>query len=77
MSRPFLVLRGASDRVDGSDRSGDVSLVRVDLICFYESGWLSPAGDVRAPDGTGAYTKNHKRKCYGSQPPDPDLRSGG
>ena len=45
-----------------SDRSGDVSLVRVDLICFYESGWLSPAGDVRAPDGTGAYTKNHRRE---------------
>ena len=45
-----------------SDRSGDVSLVRVDLICFYESGWLSPAGDVRAPDGTGAYTKTTREK---------------
>ena len=34
------------DRVVGSDRSGDVSLVRVDLICAYESGWLSPSRGV-------------------------------
>ena len=45
-----------------SDRSGDVSLVRVDLICFYESGWLSPAGAVGAPDGTGAYREPQERK---------------
>ena len=46
-----------------SDRSGDVSLMRGDLICAYVSGWLSPAGGCEAPDGTGATANHQKRKC--------------
>ena len=43
-----------------SDRSGDVSLVRVDLICFYESGWLSPSRGVGRLMGQSPL--NHKRE---------------